>query len=106
MMHALSALELLETWERGCGQPPLQRALTLLAAACAETPLDVLEHLSLGQRDARLLTLREWTFGPQLLSLATCHRCQERLELTLNLADLRIMPAAEPGETFALNVGG
>jgi hypothetical protein len=105
-MHALSALKLLEAWEQGFGQPPLQRALTLLAAACSETPLDVLEHLSLGQRDARLLTLREWTFGPQLLSLVTCHGCQERLELTLSLAQLRALPAAEPGETLSLNVRG
>jgi hypothetical protein len=105
-MHALSAPKLLQAWEQGLGQPPLQRALTLLAAACSETPLDVLEHLSLGQRDVRLLTLREWTFGPQLLSLATCHGCQERLELTLSLADLRAVPAAEPGETLSLNVGG
>jgi len=105
-MHALSASELLEAWERGLGQPPLQRALTLLAAACSDTPLEVLEHLSLGQRDARLLILREWTFGPQLVSLATCLGCQERLELTFNLADLRVVPAAEPGETLSLNVGG
>jgi hypothetical protein len=106
MMHALSAPELLEAWERGLGQPLLQRALTLLAAACSETPWEMLERLSLGHRDARLLTLREWTFGPELASLATCHGCQERLELTLNLADLRAVPAVEPGETLALNVGG
>jgi hypothetical protein len=106
MMHALSAPELLEAWERGVGQPPLQRALTLLAAAYSETPWEVLERLSLGQRDACLLTLHEWTFGPQLISLATCHGCQERLELTLSLADLRAVPAAEPGETLSLNVGG
>jgi hypothetical protein len=106
MMHALSATELLEAWERGLDQPPLQRALTLLAAACSETPREVLERLSLGQRDACLLTLREWTFGPQLVSLATCHGCQERLELTLKLADLRAVPAVEPGETLSLNMGG
>jgi hypothetical protein len=106
MMRALSALELLEAWEQGLGQPPLQRALTLLAAACAETPPEVLQHLSLGQRDTRLLTLREWTFGPQLLGLATCLGCQERLELNLSLADLRVVPAVEPGETLSLNVEG
>ena len=106
MMQALSAVELLEAWERGSGQPPLQRALTLLAAACPDTPLEVLERLSLGQRDARLLTLREWTFGPQLAGLATCLGCQERLELTFNLADLRVVPIIEPGDTLSLNVGG
>jgi hypothetical protein len=106
-MRVLSTSELLETWERGLGQPPPQRTLTLLAAACSETPLDLLEHLSIGQRDARLLMLREWTFGPKLLSLATCLGCQERLELTLDVADVRAVPAVEPpGEELSLNVEG
>ncbi len=88
-MRALSALELLSVWERGQAQPPAQRALTLLAAACPDSPPDALAKLSIGQRDARLLTLRERTFGPQLVSLATCPGCGERLELTFSVGDIR-----------------
>ena len=62
-MRALSAAELLSVWERGTGQPPHERALSLLAAACPESSRDELAILSIGERDKRLLTLRAWTFG-------------------------------------------
>lgn len=88
-MRPLSASELLTVWEQGLAQPACQRALMLLAAASPESALDTLAQLSLGERDARLLTLREWTFGPQLVSFAVCPHCRERLELTINVADLR-----------------
>lgn len=94
-MRALSASELLAVWEQGLIQQPTQQALTLLAVACAGTPPEALAELSIGQRDARLLTLREWTFGPQLVSLATCPNCGERLELTFDVADLRA-PTSTP----------
>jgi hypothetical protein len=64
--------------------------LTLLAAACPDIPPGTLAQLSIGQRDCRLLTLREWTFGSQLASLTTCPGCGERLELTFDVADIRV----------------
>jgi len=105
-MRVLSAPELLNVWEQGLAQPPLQRALLLLAAACSETSLEVLATLSIGQRDARLLTLREWTFGSQLVCVVACPSCGEPLELTFAAADLRAIPEAEPMETLALSVTG
>jgi hypothetical protein len=96
-MRALSTLELLSVWERGLAQPAAQRVLTLLAAACPDTAPDALAKLSIGQRDARLLTLREWTFGPRLASLTTCPGCGERLELTFNVTDIRL-PSPSQGE--------
>ncbi len=95
-MRALSASELLGVWERGLAQQPIQRALTLLSAAFPQTSPDVLAKLSIGQRDACLLTLREWLFGSQLVSLAMCPHCGERLELTFNVADIRVPSKAEP----------
>ncbi len=92
----MSAWELLDTWERGLAQPALQRALTLLAAANPGTPPDALAALSIGQRDARLLTLREWAFGPQLVGLATCPECSERLELVFEVRDIRTPPPFQP----------
>ena len=105
-MRALSASELLSAWEQGLAQPPAQRALTLLVAACPDTPSDTLARLSIGQRDVRLLALREWTFGSKLVSLATCPGCGERLELTLNVADIRVAPEAEPAEAQWMSVSG
>lgn len=78
----------------------------LLAAACSEMSLDALAKLSIGQRDAHLLTLREWTFGSQLVGLVSCPRCYERLELTFKTSDLRVAPETPPAETFSLSIAG
>jgi hypothetical protein len=95
-MRALSAAQLLDVWEQGQGRPLPQWALLLLAAACPDTPADGLAKLSIGQRDARLLTLREWTFGPQVAALAACPQCAERLELTFQVGDVRGASPAWP----------
>jgi hypothetical protein len=103
-MRPLSSAELLNVWEQGLGQPPTLRALNLLSAACPETPPETLARLSIGQRDSLLLTLREWTFGAQLVSLVNCPQCGEKVELSFNVSDIRVEPPA-PVETLALAVG-
>lgn len=105
-MRALSASELLEVWERGLVQGPVERALALWEAASPETPRRALSALSIGRRDAALLTLREWTFGPRLTGLATCPHCGQRLELTFNIDDVRVNPAAEPEEDVTIMLAG
>lgn len=88
-MRSLSPAELLDVWERGRPLPSWRRALALLSFAEPDTPPEALETLSIGQRDAKLLTLREAIFGSRMECLAVCPACSERLELTLNAADLR-----------------
>lgn len=95
-MRHLSAYDLLGVWEAGEDRHPLDRALILLDAACPELTWDELAALSVGQRDARLLTLRERAFGPTLNGFVECPRCAERLEFDVAVADLRV--AAEPEE--------
>ena len=92
-MRALSATELLSVWESGCSQLPLQRALTMLAVACPEVSSDSLGRLTIGQRDARLLTLREITFGSEITGVTECPECGEKIELSVNSPD--IGPATE-----------
>jgi uncharacterized protein (UPF0212 family) len=92
-MRALPAPELLRVWEQGLAQSPIDRALTLLAAAGSEGR-DVLAELSIGERDTRLLALREKTFGANCESLAGCPKCGERLELFFTVADMRRSPEA------------
>jgi hypothetical protein len=103
-MRVLSALELLNVWENGLTRRPDERALILLTAACPEVVPEALAQLSIGQRDAHLLTLREWTFGPHLACLAICPKCGERLELTFNTAEIRATTEAEPGGAILLSV--
>jgi hypothetical protein len=94
-MQALSSPDLLDVWERGRTQPPERQALLLLAAAWPETSLDVLAELRLGQRDARLLALREAIFGPHLASVTQCPACGERLELAFDVADILVEPSGD-----------
>jgi hypothetical protein len=88
-MRPLSASELLNTWERGLTQHPVQRALLLLEAAYPEVSASELGRLSLAERDARLMELRQMIFGSQMDSLAACPACGARLEASLSTQDLR-----------------
>lgn len=88
-MRALSAAQLLMAWEQGQGQPSFQRALILLSIACPELTSDRLAQLSIGERDARLLGLRELTFGSQLVSLTNCSACGEQLEFSFKAEEIR-----------------
>ncbi len=97
-MRALSAQEMLDVWERGVTQPPLMRALTLLAAASPEMSRDTLMQLSIGERNARLLTLREWAFGSRITGTAACPTCGEKLELEFSAADIRTQASNEASE--------
>jgi hypothetical protein len=105
-MRALSAAELLLIWERGAAQSPVQQALDLLIAACPELAPEQLAAISVGQRDAYLMLLREWTFGPQVTSLATCPGCGERVELSFDLDQVRATPERELPETLSLALDG
>lgn len=105
-MRPLSAHDLLKVWEVGEDQHPLDRALTLLDAACPELAWDELAALSIGQRDARLLALREQTYGPRLSGFVECPRCAEGLEFDVTVADLRAARPEEGEETLELVAGG
>lgn len=88
-VRALSGPALLRVWEVGAAQHPLDRALTILAAAYPALSRDRLAALSVGERDACLLALRERQVGAALAGYAECPRCRERLEFTLDAAALR-----------------
>ena len=89
-MNKLSASELLNIWEFGRSKTFASQALLLLSTSCPERSIDTLAELSIGQRDALLLTLREMTFGQSLNCMASCPGCSDQLELTLNVADIRV----------------
>lgn len=90
IMAILSAAALLDIWERGWGQPPVRQALLLLTATEPTASLDQIAALNIGQRDARLLHLREQLFGGAIAGVANCPHCNERVELNFNVADIRV----------------
>lgn len=87
-MRTLSASELLDVWERGERQHPLDRALTLLEATCPDKERSNLMHLSIGQRDALLLASRRINFGPEMEAFATCPACGAQLEFRIEIEEL------------------
>jgi hypothetical protein len=104
-MRTLATEEWLNIWEVGLTQRPAAWALALLAAACPDLPAPMLAQLSIGQRDARLLSLRESLFGSQMATLTECPLCDEQLELTFELQDIRTSPQADPVEASVLCLG-
>ncbi len=94
-MRPLSVSELLTLWERELASRPCERALAILAAASPDSSRDALARASIGRRDACLLTVREWAFGPELSVLADCPRCRQPLETVLRVDDLRAPMDAE-----------
>ena len=105
-MRALTTGELLHFWENGLSRNPVDRALSLLALACPESSTEALAKLTLGQRDGRLLTLREWTFGQRLESLVTCPQCSQRVELNFDAAEVRTSSEVPVAETIVMSLDG
>lgn len=93
-MRPFSSAELLDVWERGRQRPQPERALALLESACPDQHRDALAALSIGERDARLMLLRRWTFGGRVTSVANCAACGIPMELDFDLAD--VAGAGEP----------
>ncbi|MDB5028874.1 MAG: hypothetical protein JWO66_2563 [Candidatus Eremiobacteraeota bacterium] len=93
-MHTPTASTMLDAWERGLEQGPVERGLTLLAVASPDSEPVALAALCIGERDRRLLALREALFGPRATALTACPSCGEQVELELSIADLRLPPAA------------
>ena len=105
-MRVPSAAELIGAWERGAAQHPLDRALTLLAAACPELCFAELTRLTVGQRDAGLLALRESLFGRRLDCIALCPRCATRLEFRLDTSALTDPTSLLSDETREIEIDG
>lgn len=102
-MIELSTSDLLNVWECGLDQPPVRRALSLLVAACPDVPPDELAKLSIGQRDANLLMLREFAFGSLLECVETCPVCKEQLEFAFRIDDILAGSDINSTEHLSLN---
>ena len=90
-MRRLSNAELLKVWETGLEQPVLDATLSLLATACTVNNTEI-SKLSIGDRDVRLLQLREWIFGHRLKNLANCPACGELIEWECDLKEFYLQP--------------
>jgi hypothetical protein len=81
------------------------QAVMLLATASPDKPREDLEKLSIGRRDAQLLTLREVLFGSRLTGLTPCPQCGRQLELGFEATELRVDGQTSP-ELLTVSHGG
>jgi hypothetical protein len=96
-MSPLSAATLLHVWERGRSRDPVERGLLLLAAAAPDSSREQLLAVSVGERDGRLLDMREALFGPNLSCRADCPACDSALEINVSIAEIRAGSRPEAG---------
>jgi hypothetical protein len=92
-MRGLSAADIVRVWECGAAQHPLDRALTILAAADPGVGRAVLGDLPLGERNRRLLAVRQSTFGGTLAALVTCEQCGARVEIAVPASTIAASPS-------------
>ncbi len=94
---------MLGAWEHGVGQGAVQRGLTLLALADPAADPRALAAVNIGERDRRLLALRESCFGSRMTGLLSCPECHEELEIELATTALRVVA---PESNADITVGG
>ncbi len=104
-MQAPTVAEALEAWERGMAQNGVERSLSLFALARPDVSREALADLSVGERDAALIALREAMFGPELTGRLACAACGDPQETNLDLRDL-LLPAAPPDGALPLSQDG
>ncbi len=95
--RSLSPEKILDVWETGRQQHELDRALTLLSAAYPGVSRDELADLTIGERDGRLLRVRELILGTGAAAISECPQCEERVEFPLDTSTL--LQAEEIAET-------
>jgi len=103
MIRAVDPGRLIDAWDTGLAQHPIDRALTL--AGCytgLERPR--LAAMSIGARDALLLQIRRMVSGDRLSGLCACEACGERNEFDLDAAALPA-PSAPPDGVVAVALG-
>lgn len=98
-MRPLDNHLLVEAWDRGSGQSPLGRALTMLACAFPERSRGDVAALSIPERDLELLRLRRLTFGDSVRGFIPCDSCGASLEFETQVSSLlsRLETAQQPG---------
>jgi hypothetical protein len=73
---------LLELWDRGCVQHPVDRALAMLEAFTGREHRD-LAALSIAQRDVLLTAARVSLFGSSLVAAVVCSACGAEIEVSM-----------------------
>jgi hypothetical protein len=88
-MRAPVAAELLKLWEAGLAQPTWDWTSALIRECFPNDDAETVAALTIGERDARLLEIRETLFGHTLNGCSACPSCGARVEMDLVTDDIR-----------------
>lgn len=94
-MQQITEKDVLKIWELARNQHSLKRALIILAVADPKADVDTLARLSKGQRDQKLIKIREQLFGSSLPGWIQCIKCQEKLEINLDASVFKMLKQPE-----------
>jgi hypothetical protein len=87
-VQALSPEQIVGIWEKGHGASLPDIGMLLLTAAFPAASVGEVLSLTLGQRDACLLRLRERTIGPRMECLTECPACGAQVEAEIQCSDI------------------
>jgi hypothetical protein len=87
-MKLPSVPELLNFWESSLNHTLLQKAVELLHLAYPDKTIEEVAGLSIGERDTKLLLLRERLFGRLMQNMAVCPECSAKNEWETNTSEL------------------
>lgn len=93
-MRAITTSELLKVWEYSLQHSQTDSSIALLKSASSKNDVDP-SVLSIGQRDVRLLWLREWMFGSKLHNTAICPNCNQKVEWENDVKDFKLQSISD-----------
>jgi hypothetical protein len=88
-MQTLSARDVLDLWELASMSSAVERGLAMLAMAEPGMSAAQFGALTVGECEARLLSLHEALFGSRLNGFANCPGCGEALKVDVSIPELR-----------------
>ena len=86
MKSSISNELVLALWEQVADMPPARRSHYLLAGL--SSPAEGTGELSVGERDRRLLLIRNRLFGDRIDGVTECPGCGERVELSFSITNI------------------
>jgi T4 bacteriophage base plate protein len=98
-MRTLNTPEVLDIWQTGYGRSVTENSLRLIGLSCDAENIEEMAHLSLGERDNRLMQLRRWFFGNTLNNIAVCPSCSQKVEWVSTVDEIGFHEAAH-GDTY------
>jgi len=103
----LSTQQVLDVWDQASGKKSEAQTQLLLSLIESGTPAEPLSNLTIGERNHRLLELRQQLFGSKLEAYVECPKCDQALDLVFSTDQFgfdraRDLPAEQVIESGAI----